>query len=855
MTRKAKHSRTTQPSTSRPHAITVGAILASAAFTTLHASNAAARDRFDPRLAVIDRALASRAPLLHIVTRQSVSPQPARPATQTFALDIPAAPIRQVAAALERATGVRVTLANEFIGNITSPGCTGTFTFQQALQLLLDGTNATFRMGGGAAILDIPGLSESVSVSGDITRTVASPKYHAPLRDIPQTIEIIPRAAMDAQGVTTLSEALRNVPGITMQAGEGGGASSTAGDMFNMRGFNASNSLFVDNVRDDGLVSRDVFNIQQVEVFMGPTGSDVGRGTAAGYVNMQTKMPQVPNAASANLTYGAANQRRATADVNRAFNFGRRDGWLSKSAVRLNVLWQDSGVPGRDEVENASRAVAPSIGLGIGTRTRVLASAQILRQDNIPDYGIPGAAWHETVLAPTTVHSARAVERSNYYGSPAYDSDKAKQNTATVRIAHDMRSRWMLTNQTRYNRTEREAIISTIQNVAAYAQATDLVTIARQGNIRENQITSNQTSLTGRAMTGRIEHNLSSGIEVSRESQFAPALAGLGTRAPVNIYNPNPDDPVAGFAPARTGTYTRGRTDTFALYGFDSASLGTRVQVNAGLRLERYDTEFYSFTAPATVAQDLDVSDTLLSGKAGVVFRLRPTANLYASYGTTVTPPGTANFNFSATANNQNNPNVDPQRSSNVEAGVKWDAASGRLSLNASVFHTINRNVLFTVDAAAIPPIFNQDDKQRVDGVTLGATGEITPRWHVLASLGYLDTESLSQNRANDGRRLTLSPKYAGSAWTTYRLPRNVTVGGGVRATGKVFVNAANTIAAPGYYVADALVEYAVNQHLSLRLNIYNITDTRYIRNVNNNGGRYNPGYPRTAQLTSAISF
>ena len=111
-----------------------------------------------------------------------------------------------------------------------------------------------------------------------------------PLRDVAQTIAMIPRAVIEEQGATTLSEALRNVPGITLQAGEGGGASNTAGDMFNMRGFNASNSLFVDGVRDDGLISRDVFNLEQVEVFMGPTGSDVGRGTAAGYVNMPTKV-------------------------------------------------------------------------------------------------------------------------------------------------------------------------------------------------------------------------------------------------------------------------------------------------------------------------------------------------------------------------------------------------------------------------------------------------------------------------------------------------------------------------------------------------------------------------------------
>ena len=118
-----------------------------------------------------------------------------------------------------------------------------------------------------------------------------SPKYQVPLRDIAQTIAVIPRAVMEEQGATTLSEALRNVPGITLQAGEGGGSSNTAGDMFNMRGFNASNSLFVDGVRDDGLISRDVFNLEQVEVFLGPTGSDIGRGTAAGYVNMTTKAP------------------------------------------------------------------------------------------------------------------------------------------------------------------------------------------------------------------------------------------------------------------------------------------------------------------------------------------------------------------------------------------------------------------------------------------------------------------------------------------------------------------------------------------------------------------------------------
>ena len=245
-----------------------------------------------------------------------------------------------------------------------------------------------------------------------------SPKYQVPLRDIAQTIAIIPRAVMEEQGATTLSDALRNVPGITLQAGEGGGSSNTAGDMFNMRGFNASNSLFVDGVRDDGLISRDVFNLEQVEVFLGPTGSDIGRGTAAGYVNMTTKAPHAGSAYSAAYSAGTAEQSRLSADMNWGRPMDHKGSWISNSAFRLNVLWQDSGVPGRDEVAHESRAVAPALALGVGTPTRVTLGAQIVRQDNVPDYGIPGAAWEEP-LTTTSELAPAPVDQSNYYGSTA----------------------------------------------------------------------------------------------------------------------------------------------------------------------------------------------------------------------------------------------------------------------------------------------------------------------------------------------------------------------------------------------------------------------------------------------------
>jgi catecholate siderophore receptor len=209
---------------------------------------------------------------------------------------------------------------------------------------------------------------------------------------------------------------------------------------------------------------------------------------------------------------------------------------------------------------------------------------------------------------------------------------------------------------------------------------------------------------------------------------------------------------------------------------------------------------------------------------------------------------------LSSQPNNQNNPNVEPQVSKNFEVGTKWELFDRRLSANLAIFDTRNTNVIYTIDASAGPPLFNQDDGQIVRGATVGLVGQLSDRWSVMANFAYMNGTLDSQNPATDGNRITLLPEWSGSLWTTYGFGK-FTLGGGLRFTDTVFVNTANTIQVPAYHLIDALASYAVNRYLTLRLNVYNLTDELYIRNINNNGGRYNPGYTRSILLNTQIGF
>ena len=298
--------------------------------------------------------------------------------------DIAAGPLDESLRAFEAATGLSlvVSLPADTLEMMHSPGVSGVLTPQQALTALLDGTSLGFTLTApGSIAIEVRGVRESVEVRGSLP-TVDSPKLTEPLRDIPQTITVIPRAVIEEQGATTLRDVLRNVAGITFQAGEGG---VPAGDQLSIRGFSARTDMFVDGVRDFGGYSRDSFNMEQVEVAKGPTSALAGRGSTGGAINQVSKSPVAAPVMDATLGAGNASYQRSTIDINQPLDRSPVPG----TAVRLNAMWTDSDVPNRDVVTGERWGLAPSLALGVGSSTRANVSYFKLKQDNIPEYGLP----------------------------------------------------------------------------------------------------------------------------------------------------------------------------------------------------------------------------------------------------------------------------------------------------------------------------------------------------------------------------------------------------------------------------------------------------------------------------------
>jgi len=704
---------------------------------------------------------------------------------------------------------------------------------------------------------------------------ISSPKFTQSLLDTTQTVSIISRDLIQQQGATTLTEALRNSPGVgTFYAGENG--TTSTGDAIYMRGFDTSGSIFVDGVRDLGTISRDVFNIEQIEVTKGPDGTEYGRTAPTGAINMVSKQPLMDNGISGSLAYGSAQQKRATADWNQAIG--------DTAAFRLNVMGQDSGVPGRDNVENNRWGVAPALAFGLGTPTRVYLDLLHVKQNNIPDggvstIGLPGY----TSPDPTRPFLADApkVDPGNFYGT-RQDHDRVQADMFTAIIEHDFSDSVALHDTLRWGRTQQDYLLTSFMATAANLLTPDPAdpstwTVARSNpNFKHqaNRVVTNQTNLTARFATGAVTHDLSAGVELTEEKATALGMAALNgsTWPAASLYHPDAD--VGSLLYGPNGTYASGTTDTVAAYVFDTLKFGEHWQVNAGARVDHYRTDYTSTVVcgarntpacgvlPAgSIVPGINahVSDNLPNYKLGVLYKPSANGSIYANFAMAQDPPGGNTLTFSSSSSSQDQPDLGPQKARTVEVGTKWNLLGDKLLLTGAVYRTTVNNQL--VQDQADPTQYYQVGKKRVQGVEINAVGRLGRNWAISTGYTVMNTKVLDGGAVtSDGSSvLAYTPKSAFTAWTTYRLPFNLTLGGGARYSGELHRGTDGAIGTPAYtesyWVFDAMASYPVNKYFGLQLNVYNLFDKHYVAAINKSGYRYIPGVPRSAMLTANFSF
>ncbi|QBP76538.1 catecholate siderophore receptor Fiu [Herbaspirillum huttiense] len=692
----------------------------------------------------------------------------------------------------------------------------------------------------------------------------SSAKYSQPLVDTPQTLTVIKKQLIDQQGATTLTEALRNSPGVgTFYLGENG--STNTGDAIYMRGFDSSSAIFVDNVRDLGSISRDMFNIQQVEVLKGPAGTDNGRGSPTGSINMVTKQAEMSNFFNSSATYGSWNQKRATADWNKVIDEERG------IALRLNVMKQDSGVPGRHEVKNDRWGVAPSLAFGLNSPTRVFLNYLHIDQDNVPDGGVPTIGlpgYTSPDPARPYISGAPRVSSKNFYGN-VNDYDKVTADMFTARVEHDFSQDVKLQNTTRYAKTSQDYFLTSFMASAASStraaglvtpSATNLAgwTLARNLPTRKdqsNEIITNQTNVTANLKSGSLQHTVVGGIEFTQEKQHATSFTATGTLPAANLYNPDPNFGSGTYSIRATG-YNDGKTDTVSAYLFDTVKFNEQWSINAGIREDHYRTTYYS-NAAGTIT-DLSTSGNLFNWKLAAIFKPTDYSSIYALYATSQQPPGGSNFALSASANSASNTNYTPQKTKTSELGTKWDLLNKKLAVTAALFHT---EVTNEVEQDPTSLQYFQTGKKTVQGIELGVTGDVTSNLSLAAGYTWMDTKvnNGAITTASGENNLAYTPKQAFTSWATYRLPQGFTVGGGARYVSSLLRGTDGAVGTPkyanSYWVFDGMVGYIVNKNVDLQLNIYNIFDKDYVAAINKSGYRYTPGTPRSVALTANFKF
>ncbi len=642
------------------------------------------------------------------------------------------------------------------------------------------------------------------------------------LRDVPQAVTVVTRDLIADQSMQGMADVVRYVPGVGMAQGEGNR------DAPILRGNGSTSDFFVDGVRDDVQYLRDLYNVERVEVLKGPNAMIFGRGGVGGVINRLVRQAAWASSSELTLQAGSWDNRRVAGDVGRALS--------PRVAARMTGLYENSDTY-RQGVGVERYGLNPTLAVALGPRTTLRAGYEFFRDHRTADRGIPSFDGKPVV-----------TDSSTFFGNAEASYSEVTVNAVVALLEHRFNGRFTLRNRLSY--ADYDKFYQNVFPGAVNAAAT-LVSLSAYNSGAQRQNLFNQTDLVFSQRTGRIEHKLLAGVELSRQETdnlrttgFFSSLGVNVTTAVVPLDHPTTSLPMT-FRPNAMDADNHGVARVAALYVQDQVVLSPHVQAVLGLRYDRFEVDFRN----NRTALDIGSDDSLLSPRLGLVYKPVEPIAVYASYSLSYLPRAGEQLSSLSLTNQA----LEPEKFRNYELGAKWGIARG-LALTIAAYRLDRGNV--AVPDPTDPAVSILVDAQRVEGVEVGLSGNVTNAWSVAGAYAYQDgeiTRSISAT-ARAGATLAQLPKNTFSLWNKYDVSARWGVGLGLIYRGDMFTSTDNTIVLPGFTRVDAGVFFTLSRRLRVQANVENLFDESYYASAHSNSNIM-PGSPRAVRVAVTGRF
>ncbi|WP_143053108.1 TonB-dependent siderophore receptor [Nitrosovibrio tenuis] len=687
-------------------------------------------------------------------------------AVQSF--NILPSPLEDTLNRFAQQTGITLSFNAAEIKGLMTQGLQGDFTVQAGLNQLPIGSglqavpqangyaikrtqestaSAPSGTASSSGVPVLPPLVVSASKGRDyaVAQSVTATKTNTLLRDVPQAITVVTQDLIKDQGMLSMADVVRYVPGVGMAQGEG----NTDAPIF--RGNQSTGNFFVDGIRDDVEYFRDLYNIERVETLKGPNGMIFGRGGAGGVINRVSKVAGWDPIRSFSFQAGSFGTKRLLMDVGQGLN--------DVAAFRVNAMYENSGSY-RDGVHLSRHGINPTLTLKPTDRTNITMGGEYFRDDRVADRGIPSFMGRPIDTSTST-----------FFGDPRRSPTGTTVLSLYSLIEHGFDNGVTFRNRTRY------AVYDKFyQNIFPSTVSPDgtMVDLGAYNSSMKRSNVFNQSDLMYTLNTGPLEHRLLAGIEVGQQITNNLRKTGYfnndvfsGTDHPddpeddalfssvsVPVINPRTADPVS-FRLDPTGVSNRITANIIGLY-VQNQLKWSKFQAILGLRYDDFELKLHN----NRTGEELSKTNGLLSPRAGLVFKPIEPVSIYWSYSLAYVPRAGDQLSSLEITNQA----LTPERFINLEAGVKWDIRPN-LAVTAAAYRLDRTNV-------AIPDPVNPvrlllANAQRSEGIELGISGRITSTWSVMGGYAYQDSRiTRSQGEGGEaGSVLAQVPRHTFSLW------------------------------------------------------------------------------------------